>query len=84
MFTKAGIKQLVAPASDHKPILLDTHFENNNINKPFRFEAMWVRDPECEDVVDQAWGKEFFGSHGFNLMKKNIPYKLLAEQVEQN
>lgn len=84
MFTKAGIKHLVAPASDHKPILLDTHFENNNINKPFRFEAMWVRDPECEDVVDQAWRKEFFGSHGFNLMKKNIPYKLLAEQVEQN
>ena len=29
MFPNAGIKHLVAPASDHKPILLDTHFENN-------------------------------------------------------
>ena len=24
----------------------------------------------CEEVVDQAWRKDFFGSHGFNLMKK--------------
>ena len=29
MFPNAGIKHLVAPASDQKPILLDTHFENN-------------------------------------------------------
>ena len=45
MFPNVGIKHLVALTSDHKPILLDTHFENNNINKSFRFEAMWVRDP---------------------------------------
>ena len=70
MFPNAGIKHLVGPTTDHKPILLDTHFENNNINKPFRFEAMWVRDPECEEVVDQAWRKEFLGSHVFNLMRK--------------
>ena len=70
MFPKAGIKHLVAPTSDHKPILLDTYFENNILNKPFRFEAMWARDSECEVVVDQAWRKEFTGSYGFNLMKK--------------
>ena len=61
---------MVAPTLDHKPILLDTHFENNILNKPFRFEAMWARDSECEVVVDQAWRKEFIGSYGFNLMKK--------------
>ena len=61
---------MVAPTSDHKPILLNTHFENNIINKSFRFETMWARDLECEEVVDQAWRKEFTGSYGFNLMKK--------------
>ena len=84
MFPKAGIKNLVAPTLNHKPILLDTHFENNIKNKPFRLEVMWARDPECEEVVDQAWRKEFIGSYGFNLMKKNILFKLFAEQVEQN
>ena len=57
MFPKVGIKHLVAPTSDHKPILLNTHFENNIINKSFRFETMWARDLECEEVVDQAWRK---------------------------
>ena len=57
MFPKAGIKHLVAPTSDHKPILLNTHFENNIINKSFRFETMWARDLECGEVVDQAWRK---------------------------
>ena len=70
MFPKAGIKHLVAPTSDHKSILLNTHFENNINIKPFHFKAIWARDPECEDVVDQAWRKEFTGSYGFNLMKK--------------
>ena len=54
MFPKAGIKHLVAPTSNHKPILLDTHFENNILTKPFRFKAMWARDSKCEEVVDQA------------------------------
>ena len=56
-FPKAGIKHLAAPTSDHKPILLNTHFENNIIKKPFRFEAMWARDPECEEVVDRSLEK---------------------------
>uniref|UniRef100_A0A7N2KVG6 Endonuclease/exonuclease/phosphatase n=2 Tax=Quercus lobata TaxID=97700 RepID=A0A7N2KVG6_QUELO len=52
MFPNAGIKHLVGPTSDHKPILLDTHFENNNINKPFRFEAM---------LLASKWNKTSFG-----------------------
>ena len=31
---------------------------------------MWVRDPGCEEVIYQAWRKDFFGSHGFKLVKK--------------
>ncbi|XP_075661027.1 uncharacterized protein LOC142630856 [Castanea sativa] len=58
-FPNAGIKHLVAPTSDHKPILLDPHFENNNINKPFCFEAMWARDPEC--FLLSKWNKTSFG-----------------------
>ncbi len=54
MFPKAGVRHLVAPCSDHNPILLDTHLENQNLKRPFRFEAMWIRDESSSQVVEGA------------------------------
>ena len=70
MFPKAGIRHLVASNSDHKPILLDTHLENNRGRRPFRFEAMWARDESSIDVMEKAWWMTVEGSQNFKLLKK--------------
>ena len=70
MFPKVGVRHLVAPCSDHNPILLDTHLENQNLKRPFRFEAMWIRDESSSQVVEGAWNIPVKGSQSFKLMKK--------------
>jgi len=44
--------------SDHRPILLylDGNGEQQKWSrKPFWFEAMWISDPECKEVITRAW-----------------------------
>ena len=43
-FPKATISHLGAINSDHAPILLDTNPNDNFSYRPFRFEAVWLRD----------------------------------------
>ena len=62
-FPMAKLHHLSGFSSDHKPIWLCTDDVNSRFyrpQRPFRFEAMWVRDERCEDVVHSAWD---MGSH---------------------
>ena len=56
--------------SDRNPILLDTHFESEILNRPFRFKAMWTKEEGSKVVVDNAWQVEVEGSHNFRLANK--------------
>ena len=56
--------------SNHNPILLDTHFESETLNHPFRFEAMWMKEEISRVMVDNAWQFEVEESHGFRLTNK--------------
>ena len=70
LFPRAGVKHLVAPTSDHAPIILDTHMDQSVRARPFRFEAMWTRDDSSFGIVGKAWQGMVEGSHCFKLARK--------------
>lgn len=39
-------------------------------HRPKRFEAMWLSDNECNDVVIKAWCMNVPSSNAFMLVKK--------------
>lgn len=57
-FPTSHIYHLDAFHSDHKPILLCSDSELKQFYKdgrPFHFEALWLKDRSCEDVVRDSW-----------------------------
>ena len=53
MFILYSIK---ASESDHLPIFLDPRFKQNLYrHKRFRFENVWLREPDCGEVVQRSW-----------------------------
>lgn len=52
LFPNARLNTLVAPISDHEPILLETEVQTPALRyKPFRFENKWFCEPDIWDVV---------------------------------
>ena len=70
LFPKASIRHLVNANSDHNSILLDTHMENKNLDKPFRFEAMWTRDETSKEIIENVWQTRVDGPESLKLAKK--------------
>ncbi|OMO88682.1 reverse transcriptase [Corchorus capsularis] len=56
--------------SDHSPILLDTCYSEEKAMRSFKFEAMWLESPDCEDVVKRGWSVPFEGSGCYQLVNK--------------
>ena len=57
-FPLSRIHHLDAFHSDHKPLLLclDPKFKRfYRKGRPFRFEAIWLNDNSCEDVIRDSW-----------------------------
>ncbi|KAL0312769.1 UNVERIFIED_CONTAM: hypothetical protein Sradi_5676200 [Sesamum radiatum] len=51
LYPKAHILHLPPTASDHCPLLLETHPNYANRSRPFLFEEMWFRDFSCETLI---------------------------------
>ena len=59
-FSSSHLHHLHGLSSDHKPLWLafdDVNTRFYRAQKPFRFEAMWLKDDRCEDVVHSAWDR---------------------------
>lgn len=56
-FPTSRIHHLDSFHSDHKPILLISEFESKRFyrkGRPFRFEAMWLKDKTCKGVINDS------------------------------
>ena len=59
-FPAVRLYHLSGLSSDHKPIWLcsdDIRKRFFRPNKPFGFEAMWIKDDRCEGAIHEAWDK---------------------------
>ena len=83
LFPKVGVTHLCATNFNHSPILLDTHFEDEKIIQPFRFEAIWIKDETSREVVDRAWQSQVGGSQGFKLVRRQTNTKNELKKMEQ-
>lgn len=57
IFPSTSISHLSAFNSNHKPLLIDTFPPNPSKPKPFRFKAMWIKDPSAGIIIQNAWSK---------------------------
>lgn len=59
LYPEAYVEHVEHPGSDHIPIVLKLHrpapLRNVSRCRPFRFEAMWVRKNDCEEIVRRVW-----------------------------
>lgn len=56
LFPKARVTCLEASCSDHLLILLEpVPLVPTSRFKQFRFENMWLREPDCEEIVKDSW-----------------------------
>ena len=78
-FPAFHIHHLDAFHSDHKPLLLCSDSEFKHFYKkghPFRFEAMWLKDNTCEDVIKQSWKGDPMPNIDWGFTRKIIAYQV--------
>jgi hypothetical protein len=84
LFPKTVLYHLGAIRSDHAPLLLDTNPCDFFSPRPFRFEAAWVRDPSCSEVISKSWMKPFAGCPSVKLCKKQNATKSALKAWNRN
>jgi len=73
-FPTIRIRHLNCFTSDHHPILLslDSNGERQCWRqKPFRFKAMWLTNPDCNGIISRAWAVNHDGT-SMHVMTKKI------------
>ena len=77
-FPTSRIHHLECFDSDHKPILLISDAEQKRFYRKghsFRFEAMWVKDKNCGEVVKDSWASLDDTNPIRNLLRKITSYQ---------
>ena len=62
MFSASKVDHLESGSSDHKPLMIILAGIPKKINKPWRFEQMWMEEVGYRELMEDAWAYEFQGS----------------------
>ncbi|XP_075663478.1 uncharacterized protein LOC142633090 [Castanea sativa] len=77
-FPSSRLHHLQGLSSDHKPLWLvsnDVLARFYRAQKPFRFEAIWLKDDPCEGVVHSAWDMCLEGEAIGKVLNKVAAYQ---------
>lgn len=71
---------LVRQGLDHAPLLMQCNSDEEMVIKPIKFLIFWVKHPQFQEVVKQAWSIDFMGNPfiEFHAKLKKVK-KFLAE-----
>ena len=86
LYPEASITHLPRVFSDHCPILLElSKPPPASINRPFRFQTMWLHHPEFHDVVRGAWEQESILPSAIKLFTSRVTYwnKIVFGNLEE-
>ena len=73
LFPTVRVHHIPSTLSDHCPLWLCSDDENVRFYKksrPFRFEAVWLKDERCEGVIKKAWSDRTMGEPVDKLIRK--------------
>lgn len=68
-FPSAKLFHKSSSISEHCPLVLQLVGKQKvtKQSKPFRFEAMWLKDPRCENVVNSTWEEGLYLGSNFPI-----------------
>lgn len=58
--------------SDYCPLVIDTDPPSEKGPKPFKFEPSWIEDPECVEVISEAWSNQIEGNYAQQQWATNL------------
>ena len=73
MFPYVRVHHIASSLLNHSPLWVCSDDENTRFytkRRPFRFEAVWMRDKHSEGVIKNAWGCHTRGKLMDNLIHK--------------
>ena len=69
-FPQTKLSHRTSSASDYNPLLLQffSRTQREKHRKFFHFEAMWLKQATCEEIVSSAWEEGLFLNSDFLLI----------------